>query len=301
VCPSLIDKEKAVRDQAMKAMEIYLTRVKKYASTMPDNTPSSASGSQVGTPRVGTPSQNAESSWAGWAISSFTNKLGAASGSIEPSAAAAPIGNTHRPAASSRATSAPPAATTTLSPSPRVFPNNSTSLHRQVLSPSASARTSLSASREEQLNDNDLFAWNDAFEDDDQNEEQEDKDPFGEIVSPPPESEVSSVAGNFDTGASESAKPKTTTTKIAANPYASNAEPDFGAWLQEQEIKKKGKLGNAGKPLPKGLGKPAVSSKKSSGTGDVGVGTSKKPETKKKVIDTSVKDDGGEDEWAAWD
>lgn len=82
ICPSMVDKEKLVRDQANKTMEIYLARVKKYAQTLPDTViqPAAVAGEK---PRMGTPAVDA-SGWAGWAISSFTNKLGTASGQMAP-------------------------------------------------------------------------------------------------------------------------------------------------------------------------------------------------------------------------
>lgn len=92
ICPSLIDKEKVVREQASKTLDLYLQRVKKYSQTLPDSIlpPPSASGtsSQNNAPRMGTP--QTDTSWAGWAISSFTNKLTAASGEIQPSSNAQP-------------------------------------------------------------------------------------------------------------------------------------------------------------------------------------------------------------------
>ncbi|KAI9776444.1 MAG: hypothetical protein M1839_009555 [Geoglossum umbratile] len=90
VCPSLIDKEKLVRDQANKTLDLYLQRIRKYSLTLPDTTappPSSSEASASSVPRMGTPQH--DTSWAGWAISSFTNKLAAASGEIQPSPSSA--------------------------------------------------------------------------------------------------------------------------------------------------------------------------------------------------------------------
>ncbi|KAF2471608.1 ARM repeat-containing protein [Lindgomyces ingoldianus] len=83
MCPSLVDKDKGVRDQAQKTLDIYLARIRKYSQTLPDAAlPSpSASSATTGAPRMGTPAN--DTSWAGWAISSFTNKLTAASGDIQ--------------------------------------------------------------------------------------------------------------------------------------------------------------------------------------------------------------------------
>jgi SCY1-like protein 1 len=73
-----------VRDQASKTLDIYIQRVKRYSQSLPESAlpPSSASGSsQKNAPRIGT--TQTDTSWAGWAISSFTNKLTAASGEIQ--------------------------------------------------------------------------------------------------------------------------------------------------------------------------------------------------------------------------
>lgn len=66
-------------------MDLYLQRVRKYSTTLPDTALSPANASEAnnaGVPRMGTP--QTDTSWAGWAISSFTNKLGAASGDMQP-------------------------------------------------------------------------------------------------------------------------------------------------------------------------------------------------------------------------
>lgn len=83
MCPSLVDKEKLIRDQAQKTVDIYIARIRKFAATMPDTILPPTSATAGTTPRMGTPAN--ESGWAGWAISSFTNKLASTSGTIEPS------------------------------------------------------------------------------------------------------------------------------------------------------------------------------------------------------------------------
>ncbi|KAF1928686.1 ARM repeat-containing protein [Didymella exigua CBS 183.55] len=101
MCPALVDKEKLIRDQAQKSVDIYITRIRKHAATMPDTvlpSPGLAAGSGA-TPRIGTPAN--EGGWAGWAISSFTNKLGSTSGTIES-------GSTTNGAADQRSSSVPP-------------------------------------------------------------------------------------------------------------------------------------------------------------------------------------------------
>ncbi|KAK6351763.1 hypothetical protein TWF718_004909 [Orbilia javanica] len=93
ICVGLIDKEKIIRVQAQKTMDVFLTRVKTLTANMPDSalppvdangvptgTAGAAGGAAGGAPRMGTPQNDA--SWAGWAISSFTKKLGTVTGEI---------------------------------------------------------------------------------------------------------------------------------------------------------------------------------------------------------------------------
>lgn len=102
ICPSLIDREKVIRVQAERTMSIYLDRVRKYAHTLPDTTLSSAGGTQSeGSTRVSSPQPAGAggAQFLGWAISSFTNKLSAASGEIQTNDITPPSGADHaRPA-----------------------------------------------------------------------------------------------------------------------------------------------------------------------------------------------------------
>lgn len=87
MCPSLVDKEKLVRDQAQKTVDVYVARIRKFAATMPETVlppPGIAAGGA--SPRMGTPAN--DTSWAGWAISSFTNKLATTSGQMQAGSAA---------------------------------------------------------------------------------------------------------------------------------------------------------------------------------------------------------------------
>lgn len=70
-----------VRDQANKTMDVFLIRIRKYSQTLPDSILPPPEVANAPAPRMGTP-QN-DSSWAGWAISSFTNKIGGANGEIQ--------------------------------------------------------------------------------------------------------------------------------------------------------------------------------------------------------------------------
>ena len=89
LCPSLVDKERLVRDQANKSFDIYIQKIRKYATTLPDTTlPQSTAVTNGMAPRMIT-SQNDSAGWTGWAISSFTNKLGTASGAMQTKAPSA--------------------------------------------------------------------------------------------------------------------------------------------------------------------------------------------------------------------
>ncbi|KAK6510029.1 hypothetical protein TWF481_004742 [Arthrobotrys musiformis] len=96
ICVGLIDKEKIIRIQAQKTMDVFLARVKTLTANMPDTAlppvdsngvPTSAAAAAAA-PRMGTPQSDA--SWAGWAISSFTKKLGTVAGEIQTPTPGAP-------------------------------------------------------------------------------------------------------------------------------------------------------------------------------------------------------------------
>lgn len=105
LCPSLVDKEKVVREQATKTFDVYLGRVKKHATTLPDTAlpPEPANPTATAPARIG--GQN-DTSWAGWAISSFTNKLTAAKGEMDTATTNGTAPQTHSLPGSGRATPA---------------------------------------------------------------------------------------------------------------------------------------------------------------------------------------------------
>lgn len=275
LCPCLVDKEKLVRDQANKTLDMYLQRVRKFATTMPDSVlpPPTTSEATATTPRMSTPQPSEAASWAGWAISSFTNKISTAAGEIEPSSNGTPISET-------RPSSAPiPNDTKRLVPGT----SSASTLHRQaVTSPAAtSARTSTSSNR------NDYFR--------EPNEAEDDAEAWGDMQE----------EAFFD---APSQAPKIAPS--AANPFGEEGEPDFEGWLAAQAGKKPGS-----KPLPKGLAKATtltsnrpVAMGRVASTGGGGLGSKKaagtalkpKPVVAKK-IDTAPKatdnDDGWGDGW----
>ncbi|EGS18254.1 uncharacterized protein CTHT_0062760 [Thermochaetoides thermophila DSM 1495] len=291
VCPSLIDKEKLVRDQANKTIEVYLAKVRKAAANMPETAlPSETAASNAGaTPRMSTPQPDISSaaSWAGWAISSFTNKLSAAAGDIQ-SASAASKSNGPLSTQPSK-----PATCPTTSPSTSSTANTH---HRNLRSPTPSAPTSSPSAKEsafspppeEDFDGADAWGSMDDIYDDDNNDannqQETDEDPWA-----------------------AKSKPKPTSTKISATPFDDGGEPDFAGWLAAQAEKKK-----QGKVLPKGLAKSSSLAASSAGakkptTTIVSAkttsmaGAKSKPVVAKK-IDMKPKDESLDDDegWGGW-
>lgn len=92
IAPALIDKESLIRTQASKTLNIYIGRIKELTADYPDTEqpPADARTSKSDpVPRMSTP---ADTGWAGWAISSFTKKIGGAlpGGAIESKDSLAP-------------------------------------------------------------------------------------------------------------------------------------------------------------------------------------------------------------------
>ena len=85
-CDWWLTLDRIVRDQANKTMDMFLQRIRKYSQTLPDSIlPPPEIATNANPPRMSTPQNDSTgSTWAGWAISSFTNKLAGASGEIEP-------------------------------------------------------------------------------------------------------------------------------------------------------------------------------------------------------------------------
>ncbi|KAI1394287.1 ARM repeat-containing protein [Hypoxylon trugodes] len=269
ICPSLIDKEKLIRDQANKTMEVYLQKIRKAASAMPDTVQPPPQTTEGAGPRMSTPQPSEASSWTGWAISSFTNKLSAASGEMLTS-----------PTNGAARVVSPPA---TLDLNKRVTSTSSASaLHRQAVkspspAPPLSRNSSTSAAeyfKDPEPADDDGDAWGDMGDMDDDDD------------------------GNaFFDASSELAKPKKEPVAAASpQPFDDGSEPDFAGWLAAQS-QKKGPGGS--KPLPKGLAK-------ANGKGSVGATAAPrkalpsrapvKPVVSKKV-DTKPKETDDDDGW----
>ncbi|KAM5352409.1 hypothetical protein ACJ41O_005132 [Fusarium nematophilum] len=239
-------------------MEVYLQKIKKAASSMPDSVlppPQAADGSA---PRMSTPqpSENAGAGWAGWAISSFTNKLSAAAGEIHADS-------------DSHAASPKP------SPSPgpetrKSTTTTATSLHRQaVKSPPATLSRNSSATASA-VADSFLHA--------------DDGDDGGDSWG-----DMDDGFGDFDAPAEQPSKKSTTTSASASATPFDDGEPDFAGWLAAQSQKKSG----LSKPLPKGLSKSTATKKPTAKPASKPVAT-KKIDMKPKETDD---DDGWGDGW----
>jgi SCY1-like protein 1 len=305
ICPLLLDKEKLVRDQANKAMDIFLHKIRKAASSMPDSVlppPSSAaeSGPRMSTPQ---PAESAAVAWAGWAISSFTNKISAAAGEIQPSTNG------------SSALASPAAKVDAKRPGSALRTASASNLHRQALkSPPTSAPMSRAATQDNSLPDNEPEAeaeqdaadqfnaeiWGDMEEMDDEADNDANGDAWGTASNA-----WGSVAGDESSAASttKSPSPSITTAKrkevtakptsaprpapvASATPFGDD-EPDFAGWLAAQQASKKGA---GAKALPKGLAKTTTPASGATGA--------KKPAAKPvvaKKIDLKPKADNDDD------
>lgn len=215
--------------------------------------------------RIGTSN---DKSWAGWAISSFTNKIATADGEIEPTATSTkPELELPRSASVPRPAKSSPSAQLGIPkepPRPTAHP----------LSRSHSDRPVPIVKEEQPFEDegDDVFdAWG-AMDDDDQ-----EVDAFTAAVSSPKPS-----------------SPESTTVTAPAVPYDDGGEPDFAGWLA---AKNQAKAKNV---LPKGLGKAA--STNSAPTRTTVASAKSKPVAPAKKIDTKPKDEEVDDGWGdAWD
>ncbi|KAF2262291.1 kinase domain-containing protein [Lojkania enalia] len=260
ICPSLVDKEKTIRDQALKTMDIYLARIRKYSSTLPDTALPSPALSSTGTaaPRMGTPATDT-ASWAGWAISSFTNKLAAASGEIQSGT----NGSTQQ-----RPSSVPPPIPSSSKPPAPVSPPRKSGMN--LSKSSTSIPTIVSPEPVNAFEDEDFGNEWGSF-DDPSNKKEEEEDPWTE---PAP-------------------KPTTTTT------FDDQGEPDFAGWLAAQSEAKKPLKKELPKGLSKGTTntkRPVIGGRSST----MGSATRKVVAAPKKDTPKAVKTKKNEDEEEGW-
>ena len=278
LCPSLVDREKFVRDQANKTFDTYVQKIRKYATTLPDTVlPPATTAAANGIARMGTPQQNDAAGWTGWAISSFTNKMAQASGDMQSKAP-----DLQEPPKIERSSSTPPVANTTRQPATSA---SASTLHRQaVTGPSTPAPQSPPES----------VSWDIPDDDEDGGEA------WGEMDE-----------DNFFDAPLDAAKPKAEPTSAVS--YDDGGEPDFEGWLKAQAAaKQKPKSSLMSKGAPKMTSAANTNGRqgmtRTTTTGSVGVGSSTKklasaaPKSKAvpaKEINTKPKEE--DDDWGdAW-
>lgn len=265
ICPSLVDKEKVIRDQANKTMNIYLERVRKYATTLPDTAlPPANSSSSAPTTRISTPQPGVGSQMLGWAVSSFTNKLTSATGEIQPNADGV------RPTPAERPTSTPATNGPFARPPPQTqssAPKVTTGLHTSSIPADV---------EDEDFGD----GWGDM--DDDPSESWAD------------DLEKSSHAPSHST--------KTSTSTV---PYDDGGEPDFEGWLNAQAAAKSQSKKPLPKGLGKKSTTPTITAAKSAAASKTSnvvkpVSTSA-TSSKPKATESKSAPEEDEDDWGdAW-
>ena len=268
LCASLVDKEKVVRDQANKTFDAYLQRVRKHATTMPDTVvpPESAAGNTASAPtaRIGNQS---DTSWAGWAISSFTNKVTAAKGEMQPASSNGALPQTQ-----------------SLPPSGRATPTIQVSSSRPT-GPSRSSTAQPPESIPEPEPD-----FNDAEDD------TFDASAWG--------TEEANAWGTMDDDedsffdAPSKSKPTTSTTTA----FDDGGEPDFAGWLAAQSKSKSSKAAPKGLVKPKANGRlaPKPGPVRSASAGPTA--TSKPVVVVKKEVPKPKEEVVEDDDWgSAWD
>lgn len=260
-----------IRDQANKTLDTYLQRVRKHGNTMADTVLPPTAHAEVeaskSDARIGTPN---DKSWAGWAISSFTNKITTANGEIQPTlnGKAAETDPTRSASVPRPAKSSPPAQLELpkdTRPAPKPLGRSLSDQPVPVL------QMHEPEDEEEEEEADDVFdAWG-AMDDDN------DEDPFtAAVASPKPLSPDPAH-------------------KPAPVPYDDGGEPDFAGWLAAQSKAK------AKKGLPKGLNKTSTTN---AGTTRSTLASTAKPRTvaaPAKTIDTKPKEEEIDDDWGAWD
>lgn len=211
------------------------------------------------------PGNSNDKSWAGWAISSFTNKIATANGEIEPTAG---VASPAEPDITRSASVPRPA---------KSSPSTQLELPKQTLRPTALSLGRSMSDRPpptvyeppvEEEGDDVFDAWG-TMDDD-----EKDVDPFtAAVASPSPSS------------------PDPSANKSPAVPYDDGGEPDFAGWLAAKSQAK------TKKPLLKGLGKASSSNAtttKATPKPRVMAAAAKKIDIKPKVED---EDDGWGDAW----
>jgi len=286
ISPLLIDKEKVIREQASKTLDIYIQKIRKAAAAMPDSDlppeTSAAGGPRMSTPQPTESSASTATAWAGWAISSFTNKLSAAAGEIQPT---------------SNGSQSPSLPAPSSKPRPAPSSQTASALHRQALkSPPPSAPMSRASSSggmggesffpDPDVDDGD--AWGDM------DEAAGGDDFFGNG------NETPSLSPSTTLPKKESSSRTVSGSTSAVAAFDDGSEPDFAGWLAAQQAQKKSTasgIKGLAKATPSGGGKVTpVAAKKV-----VPVAKAKVTAPAKKKIDMKPKatddDDGWGDGW----
>jgi SCY1-like protein 1 len=295
MCPLLVDKERIIRDQANKTLNVYLERVRKYSLTLPDTILPPPDSASAGGTRVNSPQPNAAaggvqagSQWMGWAISSFTNKLGTATGEMqsEGTANTATRPDLNRSSSTPSTTAAKPSLPSSVRAS-HLSHNNSSPALPKVSSSLRNTTTSAATTPAVEDEDFGADAWGD-LDDDDANNTTNDDGLGADAWDTPPTSSHASTA----------ATPK-------AN-YDDGGEPDFEGWLNAQNNNKSA----AGKkPLPKGLAKKvpnnsagAASTTRTPSSKPIFANAKKAPVVKKEAAAPAPAKEDQNDDWGdAWD
>lgn len=267
ICPCLVDKEKMIRDQANKTMNIYLERIRKYATTLPDTILPPPQSQSAGPTRMSSPQPGNQ--WMGWAISSFTNKLGTASGDIVPNS------DGTQPTPMERPSSTPPANGTSTRPQSHTVPS-APAVPRAPSNLRNSTSTPTPDVEDEDFGD----GWGDMDDND-------------------------GVADAWGAEPTPGAAPSSQAAKPATH-YDDGGEPDFEGWLNAQAAAKQKNNKALPKGLTKktptakpAASKPPVSTKvASAGVGTNKAAMAKKTETVKKQQQEEAEED---DDWGdAW-
>lgn len=242
-----------MRDQANKALGVYLQRIQRYAQSLPTSVlpPPSVGTPEVtgATPHVGTPS--VESSWTGWAISSFASKFTGpeVAGDIESK----PNDTTTRPIMTTTASGNPismtVAALSTTNPLGPASAALAPPLSRQTTETTKMARAFIAPESAE----HDGF-W-DNMDDGGGAETAAADDAWGGMADDDDDAnDAWADVAQTSTRTSTVTAAKSNKTSTPSTHYDDKGEPDFAGWLKAQQTKP------AKAALPKGLGTKTLTS-----------------------------------------
>ncbi|KAI5295543.1 hypothetical protein KEM55_006158 [Ascosphaera atra] len=246
VCPALVDKEKLVRDQAHKTLDAYLTRIRKYNETMADTATPDPVASKADT-RIDT---SKDSSWAGWAISSFTNRVSLPAGRIEPTA------NGGLDPQGQPTVAQPPSVPESRVSSPAHGFQSPARRPVTAETPSIASATSKLSLEEPAATANDEFEeWGDMDDGDGDDGWGFDEDKEASAQDRRRQEAASATTRQPPAAPTATARTKTKTTAAASTvSYDDGGEPDFAGWLAAQSKSK------ASKALPKKTTKTTTAS-----------------------------------------